>query len=119
MLCSTDHRDRRKRIGPRCTLQPWAEGAAHNCLCEECAPRSWTRTPHPGISGPGVGHWHINATNEKPDTAHQTTRYIQVANDIVTDDDLKGPVLLSRLGVLTTVDGVATVNPFTRGILDY
>jgi hypothetical protein len=66
-----------------------------------------------------VSHWHINATSEKPDNAHQTTRYIQVANDIVTDDDLKGPVMLSRIGVLTNVDMVAMVNPFTRGVLDH
>ena len=31
----------------------------------------------------------------------------------------KGPVMLSRIGVLTNVDVVATVNPFTRGVLDY
>jgi hypothetical protein len=44
-----------------------------------------------------VGHWHINATSEKPDTTHQSTRYTQVANDIVTDDDLKGPAMLLRV----------------------
>jgi hypothetical protein len=114
-LCSTDYRDCLEHVAPRYTKRPWAERAAHNCLCAGCAPHSWTRTSHPGISDPGVGHWHINATSEKP----VTTRYTQVANDVAPDDDIKGPAMLLRVGVLTNMDMAATVHPFMRDVLDY
>jgi hypothetical protein len=80
-----------------------------------CAPRSWTRTSHPGISSPGVGHWYVNTAREKPNT----TRYARVANDVAPDHDPKGPAMLSRVGVFTNIDMAATVHPFTRDILDY
>jgi hypothetical protein len=56
-LSSTDYRDRLKRLGPRCTLQPWAERSAHehkyNYLCKECA-RAHGRAHHTRAS-PALG----------------------------------------------------------------
>jgi hypothetical protein len=52
-------------------------------------------------------------------SAHQTNHYTDVANDIIPDDSLKRPVMLSRIEDLTTVDMFATVAAFTRGLLDY
>ena len=69
---------------------------------------------------PWVRRWHIDATSKEPNIhapEHGQTTTHQ-ANNIITDSGLKGSVTLSQLEVLTTVDVVATVASFTRGVID-
>jgi hypothetical protein len=157
--CSVAKRKRRNRytcLYEECFLHSWVctlHRDVNRPLLETHAKgtikkRQYTAFAHPGISSPGVKHWHSNTPSKKfniaqhgpnnhtpkpghnladiltPEclspvpTAHQASCFTDGTNDITPDNSLEIPVMLARPENLTIEDVIAIIAAFKRGLLD-